>query len=92
MKARARRLLAALEDGCQTRSEIFSHQGRFSLLNNAAAELRDAGISVDCRIVDGDYTYSLGEGTAVPPAGGTASPPEQAAPLAENTQLALVAA
>lgn len=59
MTARARRLLAALEDGCESRDEIFAHQGRFSLLNNAAAELRAAGVAVECVLVDGVYRYLL---------------------------------
>lgn len=62
MTARAARMLAALEDGCQTRNEIFSHQGRFSLLNNCAAELRAAGVSVACEVVDGEYRYTLLDG------------------------------
>ena len=62
MKARARCLLAALEDGCETRAEIFAHQGRFSLLNNAAAELRAAGIPVVCSLEDdGEYHYRLAD-------------------------------
>ena len=59
MTRRAARMLAALEDGCQTRAEIFAHQGRFSLLNNGAAELRAAGITVECLLVDGEYVYLL---------------------------------
>ena len=55
-------MLAALEDGCRTRSETFAHQGRFSLLNNGAAELRAAGVPVDCVLVDGDYVYLLSDG------------------------------
>ena len=63
MTARARRLLAALEDGCSTRDEIFSHQGRFSLLNNAAAELRAVGVDVVCKLEDdGEYHYRLVDG------------------------------
>lgn len=59
MTARAARLLAALEAGCETREQIFQHQGRFSLLNNGAAELRAAGIDVECVLEDGDYHYRL---------------------------------
>lgn len=59
MTRRARMLLDALEDGCETRAEIFQHQGSFSLLNNSAAELRAAGIGVVCELVDGDYHYRL---------------------------------
>jgi len=71
---RAARMLAALEDGCTTRPQIFAHQGRFALLNNAAAELRAAGIHVDCSVVDGEYHYTLLDGHDV--ANGTApSPP-----------------
>ncbi len=80
-------LLDALEDGCRTRDEIFAHQGRFSLLNNAAAELRVCGIDVSCELVAGDYVYTLlGEGEGL-----TATAP---VPLVEETsgQLALVAA
>jgi len=62
MTRRASRLLDALEDGCQTRAQIFAHQGRFSLLNNAAAELRSAGVGVTCELVDGDYVYTLLDG------------------------------
>lgn len=61
MTRRAARLLAALEDGCSTRDQIFAHQGRFSLLNNAAAELRAADVDVECVLVDGDYHYRLVE-------------------------------
>ena len=46
MTARARRMLDALEDGCQTRHELWAHAGRFYLTNNAAADLRRAGIGV----------------------------------------------
>lgn len=68
MKRRARMLLDALEDGCATRDQIFAHQGRFSLLNNAAAELRAAGIPVGCGIVDGEYSYwLLSDGLACSP-------------------------
>lgn len=52
-------LLVALEAGCETRAQIFEHQGRFTLLNNAAAELRAAGVDVECEFVDGDYRYRL---------------------------------
>lgn len=67
MTARARRLLAALEAGCSSRDEIFAHQGRFSLLNNAAAELRAAGVPVECVVVDGDYRYLLDERHGINP-------------------------
>lgn len=93
MTARAARMLAALEDGCQTREQIFAHQGRFSLLNNGAAELRAAGIDVVCEIVDGDYVYRLSDG-CLP----NASPGEPRAPITEpvhadeDGQLVLVAA
>lgn len=90
MTARARRLLAALEDGCTTRHQIFAHQGRFSLhLNNGAAELRAAGIPVACGIVDGEYSYwLLSDGLASP------SPPVAEQPIVaeESGQLAMVAA
>ena len=46
MTRRAARMLAALEDGCETREQIFAHAGRFMLCNNAASELRRAGIEV----------------------------------------------
>lgn len=59
MTARAARMLSALEDGCSTREQIFAHQGRFSLLNNCAAELRAAGVPVVCELTDGEYRYSL---------------------------------
>lgn len=52
-------LLDALEDGCETRGQIFAHQGRFSLLNNAAAELRAAGIPVECWFAGGEHRYRL---------------------------------
>ena len=52
-------MLAALEAGSETRNEIFDHQGGFSLLNNGAAELRAAGIHVDCTLEDGEYHYRL---------------------------------
>lgn len=69
MTARARRLLAALEDGCSTRDQIFAHQGRFSLLNNSAAELRAAGIDVVCKLEDdGEYHYRLVDGALSGPA------------------------
>ena len=64
-------MLAALESGCETRNEIFDHQGGFSLLNNGAAELRAAGIHVDCTLVDGEYHYTLLDGHDV--ANGTGS-------------------
>jgi len=70
---RAARMLAALEDGCTTRPQIFAHQGRFALLNNAAAELRAAGIHVDCTLKDGEYHYTLLDGHDV--ANGTATSP-----------------
>jgi hypothetical protein len=56
---RAALLLAALEAGCTSREDIFAHQGRFSLLNNGASELRAAGFPVACEFVDGDYHYIL---------------------------------
>lgn len=83
MTRRAARMLAALEDGCVTRSEIFAHQGRFSLLNNAAAELRAAGVTVDCVLVEGEYHYLLGQGGV---SNGTPVPPPRAsAVLVEET-------
>lgn len=82
MTARARRMLAALEDGCATRDQIFAHQGRFSLLNNAAAELRAAGVPVDCELVDGDYRYHLlDDGRTPQPVRIPAPPP---APIVEQ--------
>jgi len=68
---RAARMLAALEAGSETRNEIFDHQGGFSLLNNGAAELRAAGIHVDCTLEDGEYHYTLLDGHDV--ANGTGS-------------------
>lgn len=69
MTRRALMLLDALEDGRETRGEIFAHQGRFSLLNNAAAELRAAGIPVSCDVIDSEYHYRLlDERGTVPPA------------------------
>ena len=65
MTRRAARMLAALEDGCTTRPQIFAHQGRFALLNNAAAELRAAGIHVGCTLADGEYHYTLLDGHGV---------------------------
>lgn len=59
MTRRARRLLDAIEAGCETRKQIFDHQDGFSLLNNAAAELRAAGIDVECEYSGGDYRYRL---------------------------------
>jgi len=70
---RAARMLAALEAGSETRNEIFDHQGGFSLLNNGAAELRAAGIHVDCTLEDGEYHYTLLDGHDV--ANGTATQP-----------------
>lgn len=48
MTSRARTLLDALEahDGTATRTQLWQHAGRFYLTNNAAAELRAAGIHV----------------------------------------------
>ena len=46
MTRRAARMLAALEDGCETREEIFAHAGGFFLCNNAASDLRRAGVQV----------------------------------------------
>ena len=46
MTRRARLLLDALEDGCATRHEIHAHAGCFFLTNNAASDLRRAGIAV----------------------------------------------
>ena len=95
MTRRAARMLAALEDGCETRDEIFAHQGRFSLLNNAAAELRAAGVDVVCELVDGDYRYwLLSEGRRDNGAVRTVPPGITVAPLAEEPdgQLTLVAA
>jgi len=70
-------MLAALEDGCETREQIFAHQGSFSLLNNGAAELRAAGIPVDCMLVDGVYRYRLLDQPDA--ANGSASPSPQVA-------------
>lgn len=75
MTARARHLLAALKDGCSTRNQIFAHQGRFSLLNNGAAELRAAVISVACELKDGDYVYSLADGALSGPTCVATTPP-----------------
>jgi len=87
---RAARMLAALEDGCTTRPQIFAHQGRFALLNNAAAELRAAGIHVDCTLEDGEYHYTIlgGRGSD----NGAAEPPPAAAAAAEETTGQLVLA
>lgn len=59
MTARARRMLDALEDGCRTRDQLYAHAGRFFLTNNAAAELRAAGIPVTYLRVGGQDTYTL---------------------------------
>lgn len=56
---RAARMLAALEDGCTTRAQLYAHVGSYFLCNNGAAELRAAGIDVVCVSVDGDYWYVL---------------------------------
>lgn len=52
-------LLDALEAGCVTRKQIFDHQGCFALLNNAAAELRAAGIPVGHSYEDKQHCYRL---------------------------------
>jgi hypothetical protein len=90
MTSRARRLLDALEDGCITRPQIFAHQGRFSLLNNAAAELRAAGVPVACELVDGDYLYWLLDGGRDTPGGSL--PPPHVAPTVEQPDGQLVIA
>lgn len=82
-------LLDALEDGCTTRREIHAHAGTFFLTNNAASDLRRAGIDVQWdRDTD---TYSLPPDLLGGREGLTATAP---VPLVEETsgQLALVAA
>lgn len=66
MTARARRMLDALEDGCSTREQCYAHAGSFFLTNNAAAELRAAGIGVTYLRVDGHDTYLLDDGRSLP--------------------------
>ena len=86
MTARARRLLAALEDGCETRDQIFAHQGRFSLLNNSAAELRAAGIDVVCTLgEDGEYRYRLADERVLSGAACVAATPPVDFPAIANT-------
>lgn len=95
MTARARRMLNALEDGngAATRHELWQHAGRFYLTNNAAAELRRAGIDVD---YDRDSdTYRLLDQrhglTTSPPEGQAHASGTPPVPLIEQTdgQIAL---
>ncbi len=40
-------LLDALEDGCTKRAQFHKHAGEYFIVNNAASELRAAGIPVE---------------------------------------------
>lgn len=61
MTARARRLLAALEDGPRTRAEIFDLTG-YMLSNNSASELRREGFTVVCSRRGREYVYEIVDG------------------------------
>lgn len=91
MTSRARKMLDALEAGCGTRVELWSHAGGFYLTNNGAADLRKAGVGVT--FVRGNTSaedrYVLND------AGGAASPlspePMPACIVEHDGQMALVA-
>lgn len=93
MTSRARLMLDALEDGCETREQIFRHQRRFSLLNNASSELRAAGIEVVCEVEDGEYHYRLlNDGHVSHPGDAVPSPDTTDAPVVEQPDGQLVIA
>lgn len=89
MTRRARMLLDALEDGCATRHEIWAHAGRFFLTNNAASDLRRAGVDVVWDRESDSYSL-LDDGR---PAYGAGTSPFPVAPIIEerDEQLSLVA-
>jgi hypothetical protein len=72
-------MLAALEDGCATRQEIHAHAGVFFLTNNAASDLRRAG--VDVVWVRETDTYHLDAGLT----GGTSAAVADTALTADET-------
>lgn len=81
MTRRAALMLAALEDGCSTRSELWAHAGRFYLTNNAASDLRKAGVDVAWDRAKDSYSLVLSEGVASP---AQRSDPPPSAPFAED--------
>lgn len=84
MTSRATTMLHALEahNGEATRSQLWDHAGRFYLTNNAAAELRAAGIDVAYDRDEDSYRL-LDQGHDDNGAEQTAS--AQAVPLIEET-------